>query len=198
MSDSEESIPDRGYYRRLQAAVEALLILKGVIAEGDVEKERNAMDARDHHAGARMIARAWVDASYKSRMLGDAAAAAHELGINIGAMRLIAVQNTPSLHNVVVCTLCSCYPRMLIGRPPEWYKSREYRSRIVREPRTVLKELGLVVPEHVVIRVHDSNAEMRYIVMPEQPAGTEGWSETALAELVTRDCLIGIELPQVA
>jgi nitrile hydratase len=129
-------------------------------------------------------------------MLEDGSAAAEELGFEVPGLKLIVVENTPKAHNVIVCTLCSCYPRMLLGIPPEWYKSRPYRSRVVREPRKVLAEFGLKVPSKVAIRVHDSNADMRYMVLPLRPAGTAGWSEAELAGLVTRDCLIGVAVPK--
>jgi nitrile hydratase len=144
-----------------------------------------------------MVARAWLDADYKARMLENGGAAAEELGFEVPGLKLIVVENTPREHNVIVCTLCSCYPRMLLGIPPGWYKSRAYRSRVVREPRKVLAEFGLKVPPKQAIRVHDSNADMRYLVLPMRPAGTEGWSEERLAALVTRDCLIGVAVPEL-
>jgi nitrile hydratase len=184
----------RGYYRRLQGAVEELLVLKGVFTPADVAREVDAMAARSPARGAKMVARAWLDADYKARMLVDGSAAAEELGLAVGPLKLVVVENTPDTHNVIVCTLCSCYPRMLIGIPPEWYKSREYRSRVVREPRAVLAEFRLHLPEGVRVRVHDSTADMRYMVLPLRPPGTEGWSEERLAALVTRDSLIGVAL----
>jgi nitrile hydratase len=125
-------------------------------------------------------------------MLANGSAAAEELGLEVGPLRLIVVENTPAVHNIIVCTLCSCYPRMLLGIPPEWYKSREYRSRVVREPRAVLAEFGTRLPDHVDVRVHDSTADMRYMVLPLRPRGTDGWDEARLAALVTRDSLIGV------
>jgi nitrile hydratase len=142
-----------------------------------------------------MVAHAWLDPAYKARMLANGTAAAEELGFEVPGLRLIVVENAPDTHNVIVCTLCSCYPRMLLGMPPEWYKSRPYRSRVVREPRKVLGEFGLKVAAKVRIRVHDSNADMRYMVLPMRPAGTDGWSEERLASLVTRDSLIGVAVP---
>jgi nitrile hydratase len=130
-------------------------------------------------------------------MLADGSQAAEELGFEVPGLRLIVMENTPRTHNVIVCTLCSCYPRMLLGLPPEWYKSKPYRSRVVREPRKVLAEFGTKIPANVRIRVHDSNAEMRYMVLPMRPAGTGGWSEERLAGLVTRDCLIGVAVPKI-
>jgi nitrile hydratase len=188
-----------GYYRRMQAAVEELLILKGIVTAADVQQQVDAMDARNYKRGAKMVARAWIDADYKARMLANGSAAAEELGLEVGPLRLIVVENTASVHNVIVCTPCSCYPRMLLGIPPEWYKSRAYRSRVVREPRAVLTEFGTRLPDDVDIRVHDSTADMRYMVLPLRPRGTEGWEEDRLARLVTRDSLIGVaRLPDVA
>ena len=186
----------RGYYRRLQAAVEELLVLKGVFTPDDVAREVAAMEARSYERGAKVVARAWVDSQYKARLLANGSAAAEEIGLEVGPLKLIVVENTPRVHNVIVCTLCSCYPRMLLGIPPEWYKSREYRSRVVREPRTVLAEFGTRIADDVEIRVHDSTADMRYMVLPMCPAGTEGLDEEQLAGLVTRDSLIGVGLPR--
>jgi len=184
----------RGYYRRMQSAIEELLILKGVFTGADVEREVKAMDSRDPGRGAKMVARAWIDAAYKARVLQNGSAAAEELGFAVGPLRLIVLEDTPRVHNVIVCTLCSCYPRMLLGLPPEWYKSRNYRSRVVREPRQVLQEFGTRIPDEVEIRVHDSTADMRYMVLPLRPAGTGHLSEEQLAQLVTRDSLIGVAM----
>jgi nitrile hydratase len=145
-----------------------------------------------------VVAKAWVDPEYKKRLLANATAACEELGLEIPALKLVAVENTPQVHNVIVCTLCSCYPRVLLGIPPDWYKSRAYRSRMVREPRAVLAEFGVSLPETTSIRVHDSTADMRYLVLPMRPAGTEGWDEARLARLVSRDSMIGVALPAPA
>jgi nitrile hydratase len=142
-----------------------------------------------------MVARAWSDTSYKARLLNDGSAAARELGIEVGVTKLVVVENTPQVHNLVVCTLCSCYPRMVLGLPPDWYKSKAYRARAVREPRAVLAEFGTDIPESVEVRVHDSTANMRYLVLPQQPSLTEEMDEEALATLVTRDSMIGVALP---
>jgi nitrile hydratase len=144
-----------------------------------------------------VIAHAWTDTAYKQRLIADGRAACAEFGIELEAERLIAVENTPRVHNIIVCTLCSCYPRSLLGMPPTWYKSDNYRSRVVFEPRAVLKEFGTVLPEDVTVRVHDSNADMRYVVIPMRPAGTEGWSEERLAGILTRDTLVGVTVPKV-
>lgn len=189
----------RGYYRRMQAAVEELLILKGIVTAADVQRQVDAMEGRNYKRGAKMVARAWVDPDYRARMLADGPAAAAELGLEVGPLKLVVIENTPKVHNVIVCTLCSCYPRMLLGIPPEWYKSRAYRSRVVREPRAVLAEFGTALPPDVDIRVHDSTADMRYMILPMRPAGTDGWDEERLAGLVTRDSLIGVgRLPDAA
>ena len=154
------------------------------------------MDARSPANGAAVVARAWTDPAFKARLLADASAASREMGFDIGPLNLIAVENTADTHNLIVCTLCSCYPRNLLGLPPDWYKTRAYRSRAVREPRAVLREFGLDLPDHVTVRVHDSTADMRYIVLPARPEGTEGMDEAALARLVTRDSMIGTGLPR--
>jgi nitrile hydratase len=182
------------YYRAMEIAVRELLIEKGIITPEDVRRQVEDMDGRNAGRGARMVARAWVDEAYKRRMLDDGSKAAEELGLDVGPLKLIVVENTPRQHNVIVCTLCSCYPRMLLGLPPDWYKSRNYRSRVVRDPREVLAEFGTVIPDGVQIRVHDSTADMRYMVAPMRPDGTEGWSEEKLAALVTRDSMIGVAL----
>jgi nitrile hydratase subunit alpha len=183
-------------YQFLEVAVRELLIEKGVITAAGVRKAIEVMDARGPHQGAAMVAHAWVDPAYKKRLLADGSAAALELGVEVGPMHLLVVENTPKIHNMIVCTLCSCYPRMILGIPPLWYKSREYRSRAVREPRAVLDEFGTVLPEGTEVRVHDSTADMRYLVLPMRPAGTEGLSEAELAALVTRDSMIGVARPE--
>jgi nitrile hydratase len=187
--DEEERLT---YYQAMEVAVRELLLAKGIITADEVRAEVEAMDARTPAQGARVVARAWSDPAYKARLLADGSAAVRELGVDIGPTRLIVVENQPKLHNLIVCTLCSCYPRMVLGRPPDWYKSRAYRSRAVREPREVLKEFGTILGEDVELRVHDSTADMRYLVLPQRPAGTEGWSEERLAALVTRDSMIGV------
>ena len=182
------------YYRAMEVAVRELLIEKGIITADDVRRQVENMDGRNAGRGAQMVARAWVDADYRQRMLADGSRAAEEIGLDVGPLKLVVVENTARVHNVIVCTLCSCYPRMLLGLPPDWYKSRNYRSRVVREPRAVLAEFGTVIPNDVQIRVHDSTADMRYLVLPVRPKGTENWSEAELARLVTRDSMIGVAL----
>ena len=185
------------YFQLMEVSLRELLVEKGIVTEDAIAGAMAAMRARGPERGAAMVARAWTDAAYKARLLENGSRAAEELGFEVPGLRLIVVENTPATHNVIVCTLCSCYPRMLLGIPPEWYKSRPYRSRAVREPRKVLAEFGTRIPAGAQIRVHDSNADMRYMVLPMRPAGTEGWSEARLAELVTRDCLIGVAVPKI-
>ncbi len=182
------------YYRAMEAAVRELLIEKEILSAADVRRQIEIMDGRSPDGGAKMVARAWLDAAYKQRMLVNGSQAAEETGLKGGPLKLVVVENTPSVHNVIVCTLCSCYPRTVLGLPPDWYKSRNYRSRVVREPRAVLAEFGTVIPANVQIRVHDSTADMRYLVLPMRPTGTDDLSEAELAKLVTRDSMIGVAL----
>ncbi|HEX7007690.1 MAG TPA: nitrile hydratase subunit alpha [Alphaproteobacteria bacterium] len=193
-----ETLPDQdgplSYYQRMEVAVRELLIEKGVLSGGEIREAVERMDARGPADGARVVARAWVDPAFKARLLADGTAACLELGIDIRPTRLVAVENTPEVHNLIVCTLCSCYPRLLLGLPPDWYKSRAYRSRAVREPRAVLAEFGTELPDGVTVRVHDSTADMRYLVIPMRPPGTEQLGEAELAALVTRDSMIGVAL----
>lgn len=181
-----------GEYEILTMAVRELLIEKGVISAEDVRKAIEKLESPGLHLGARIVARAWTDAGFKARLLADGKIAAAELGITVGEAQLIVVENTPALHNLVVCTLCSCYPRSVLGQPPAWYISKEYRARAVREPRQVIHELGWTVPDGVEVRVHDSNADMRYLVLPMRPEGTRGFDEERLQDCVTRDSLIGV------
>jgi nitrile hydratase len=180
------------YYQILGLALKELLLEKKVFTSQELRKAIEDRDAITPALGARIVARAWSDTAFKARLLRDANAACGELGIDIGATQLVAVENTDTVHNVVVCTLCSCYPRAVLGLPPSWYKSRDYRARIVREPRAVLKEFGTALPEYMEVRVHDSTADMRYLVLPARPEGTDGMSEDALAALVNRDSMIGV------
>lgn len=184
-------------YEIMSRAMQELLEQKGVITAEEVRRRMELFDEEFPYHGAKVIARAWVDPAFKERLLADGRAACAEMGAMLEAERLIAVENTPEVHNVIVCTLCSCYPRALLGMPPTWYKSRNYRSRVVFEPREVLKEFGTVLPEDVTVRVHDSNADMRYVVIPMRPAGTDGWSEEKLAQILTRDSLVGVTVPHV-
>jgi nitrile hydratase len=185
------------YYQLMETSLRELLVEKGIVTDEQVNAEVAAMRNRTPERGAKVIAKAWVDPGYKKRLLANGTAACEELGLEIPGLRLVAVENTPQVHNAIVCTLCSCYPRVLLGIPPDWYKARNYRSRMVREPRAVLAEFGLQIPDAVQIRVHDSTADMRYIVLPMRPKGTEGWDEARLAGIVTRDCMIGVAVPRV-
>ena len=177
-------------------ALEALLVEKGIVAREDVRERIDWLVSRSPADGARLVARAWVDPAFRERMLADARAAALELGLDPGpAPVLVAVENTDRVHHMVVCTLCSCYPRGLLGPPPDWYKSLPYRSRAVSDPRGVLAEFGVTLDDDVELRVLDSTADIRYLVIPRRPAGSEGSSEDELAALVTRDAMIGVAQP---
>jgi nitrile hydratase len=184
------------YFQLMEVSLRELLVEKGIVTEAQVaatvEDIRNITPER----GARVVAKAWVDKEFRKKLLQDGTSACEELGLDVPALKLVVVENTPAEHNMIVCTLCSCYPRMLLGMPPDWYKSRNYRSRAVREPRAVLSEFGLDLSQEIKIRVHDSTADMRYLVLPMRPAGTEGWSEERLASIVTRDCMIGVAVPR--
>jgi nitrile hydratase len=180
----------------MSRAMQELLEEKGVITAEQVRRRMEQFDDDFPYRGSKVVARAWMDPQFRKRLLEDGKAACAEMGIDLEADRLIAVENTPEVHNVIVCTLCSCYPRALLGMPPTWYKSRAYRSRVVFEPRAVLKEFGTALPESVTVRVHDSNADMRYVVIPMRPRGTEAWSEEELARILTRDTLVGVTVPR--
>ena len=185
------------YPRKLEIAVRELLIEKGIFTAEEVLAVIEDMDVRTPENGARVVARAWVDPEFKKQLLTNAGQACESLGLVMDTTtQLTAVENTPKVHNVIVCTLCSCYPRALLGLPPTWYKSLAYRKRTVREPRAVLKEFGLELPADVTVRVHDSNADLRYIVLPMRPEGTTDMTEQELAGLVTRDSLVGVAVPR--
>ena len=185
-------------YELMSRAMQEILEAKGVLTAEQIRRRMEQFEEDFPFRGSRVIARAWIDPEFRQRLLADGRAACAEMGVQLESERLIAVENTPDVHNIIVCTLCSCYPRALLGMPPTWYKSRNYRSRVVFEPRAVLKEFGTVLPEDVTVRVHDSNADMRYVVIPMRPAGTEGWSEEQLAGLLTRDTLVGVTVPCVS
>ncbi|MBM3677459.1 MAG: nitrile hydratase subunit alpha [Actinobacteria bacterium] len=187
-------------YASLRArAIESLLIEKGLLSEGAVDAVVSAYENDiGPMGGARVVARAWVDPAFRERLLENATAAARELGVGgFVAEHVLAVENTDDVHNLVVCTLCSCYPWGLLGLPPSWYKSPEYRARAVREPRSVLQEFGVELPDGVEIRVWDSSSDVRYLVLPQRPTGTEGLSEDELVALVTRESMIGTGLAKV-
>jgi nitrile hydratase len=197
--DAHAPLPtdDRATYfiKRTQALAE-VLIEKGVLDRAELAAAIADLEARTPKDGARLIARAWVDPAFKARLLADPAGAAAELGVDVtGLARLVVVENTEDVHHLVVCTLCSCYPSFLLGQPPDWYKSLNYRARAVNDPRGVMAEFGLRLPDDVEVRVLDSTADMRYLVLPRRPAGTDGWNEEELAALVTRDSMIGVVDP---
>jgi nitrile hydratase alpha subunit len=193
--DPIEVAEGAGHYELMVHAIKELLIEKGVISPDDIRRTLEFMDTRTPALGAKVVARAWADPAFKKRLLENGTKAVGEMGIPMGDAELIVVENTKDVHNVIVCTLCSCYPRTVLGLPPDWYKSRNYRSRVVAEPRVVLREFGTAIADEVTLRVHDSNADMRYLVLPMRPPGTEGWSEERLAGLVTRDCMVGVTVP---
>ena len=174
-------------------AIHRLLVCKNVIGRDDVRETIDRVRARTPADGANVVARAWTDPAFKTRLMEDARSAAFELGYRLSHdAELAVVENTAQLHHLVVCTLCSCYPTSLLGPPPDWYKSFAYRQRAVVEPRAVMREFGLVLDERIPVRVVDSTADLRYLVLPRCPEGTDGLSETELAELVTRDSMIGV------
>ncbi len=189
---SEHERPLSGPALRVKA-LESLLIEKGLVdpktLDGIIDTFETKIGPRN---GARVVARAWVDPAYRQRLLADGRSAIAEFGFYGYGEEMVVVENTPQVRNMVVCTLCSCYPWSVLGLPPVWYKSAPYRARAVIDPRGVLKELGTAPPDEVEVRVWDSTSELRYLVLPERPAGTEGWSEAQLAEIVTRDAMIGV------
>lgn len=179
-------------------AIESLLVEKGLIESADVDRVvRRYENDIGPLLGARVVARAWTDPAFKARLLADGTAAIAELGIESHDLHLEVVENGPGVHHLVVCTLCSCYPWFLLGLPPTWYKSAAYRSRAVIEPRAVLKEFGVELPDETRVVVHDSSADLRYLVLPQRPSGSEGWDEDRLASLVSRESMIGTGLPAV-
>jgi nitrile hydratase alpha subunit len=183
----------------LEIAIRELAFEHGLFSAADHRQWLEWMDAATPALGSRLVARAWSDPAFKERALANGTAAARELGITMyDRDPLVVMENTPEVHNLVVCTLCSCYPRAILGLPPDWYKTPSYRKRAVRWPRPLLAEFGTIIPPEVQIRVHDSNANMRYLVMPMRPEGTEEWTEEQLAAIVTRDTMIGVAVPTAA
>lgn len=177
-------------------ALETILVTKGVLERDELRRRVDWLVSRTPADGARLVAHAWVDADFKQRLLVDAREAALELGLDPGPSPVVvALENTEDVHHMVVCTLCSCYPRALLGPPPDWYKSLAYRSRAVSDPRGVLREFGLTLDDDVELRVVDSTADIRYLVVPRRPSGTDSLDEEALAALVTRDSMIGVSQP---
>ncbi len=193
--DEDEGPP--GEYEILSRALQELLAAKGLVGADQIRHKIEQFDDDYPNRGAKVVARAWNDPAFKARLLENGNDAVAELGISMEADELIAVENTPDIHNLIVCTLCSCYPRSLLGMPPTWYKSRNYRSRVVHEPRSVLAEFGTEIAGDVTIRVHDSNADMRYVVLPMRPEGTADWTEEQLEKLLSRDHLVGVTTPML-
>ena len=175
----------------LEIALRELLIEKGVLTAREITERIEEWEGKSPADGARVVARAWTDAAFKQRLLSDANGAVTELGLAFDGLKLIALENTATVHHMVVCTLCSCYPRQLLGIPPLWYKSREYRARAVREPRAILAEFGTTLSDAIEVRVVDSTADCRFLVLPRRPDDTDHLDEAALAALVTRDAMIG-------
>jgi nitrile hydratase len=197
--EHDHTDPPSGIELRVKA-LESLLIEKGLVDPAALDE---LIDIYEHKIGPRngaaVVAKAWTDPAYKARLLDDGTAAIAELGFSgVQGEDMVVVENTPNVHNVLVCTLCSCYPWPTLGLPPIWYKSAPYRSRVVIDPRSVLEDFGLSVAADKEVRVWDSNAELRYLVLPERPPGTEGWSEEQLSKLVTRDSMIGTGLPKTS
>jgi nitrile hydratase len=188
-----------GYYEIMETAVRELLVEKGMIKAGEIRRQIEVLDSRNPALGAKVVARAWVDSDFRARLLANGRAGCEELGISFyDDTQLIVLENTDKVHNLIVCTLCSCYPRPVLGLPPDWYKLKPYRARAVIEPRAVLAEFGTHIPEDVEIRVSDSTAMVRYLVLPRRPDGTEDLSEEQLAGLVTRDAMIGVVPVEIA
>ena len=184
------------HHQIMQIAVGQLLIEKNIITADELRAEIDFMDSITPARGAELVARAWSDNRFKDHLIADSKGAAKAIGMDIGPIPILVMKNTPQVHNLIVCTLCSCYPRLLLGIPPDWYKSRNYRRRAISEPRAVLSEFGTPLDANIEIKVHDSTADMRYMVLPMRPDGTDGMSEGDLTELVTRDCMIGVTVPQ--
>lgn len=193
--DIEDLKPSR--HELMTYAIKELLVEQGHVTDEEIRQCQDKLESIEPAQGSRVIAKAWVDPEFKQRLLDDGNSALTELGIDSGAAKMTVVENTEEVQNVIVCTLCSCYPRAVLGMPPDWYRSKSYRSRVVIEPRTVLKEFGTHIPDNVKVRVHDSLADLRYLVIPKRPEGTEGWSEEQLATIITRDTMVGVSNPTI-
>ena len=194
--DIEDAEPSR--YELMTYAIRELLMEKGHLTPEELRAAQEKVESLEKSDGASVIAKAWTDSDFKKRLLEDGNAALAEVGIDAGAAKMTVVENTEDVQNVVVCTLCSCYPRAVLGMPPDWYRSKSYRSRVVIEPRKVLSEFGTNIPDDMTVRVHDSLADLRYLVIPRRPDGTEGWSEEQLAAIVTRDTMVGVSNPKAS
>src|SRR4051794_9312106 len=182
-----------GYYEVMETALRELLADKGLIHPSEIRRQLEVLDSRGPHLGAKVVARAWTDPEFRARLLAHGRAACEELGISFyDDTGLIVLENTDQVRNLIVCTLCSCYPRAVLGLPPDWYKLKPYRARAVIEPRAVLAAFGTTIPHDVEVRVNDSTAMVRYLVLPQRPAGTDDYTEEELAALVTRDTMIGV------
>ena len=182
-----------GYFDMLETALRELLVERRLIEPAEIRRQIEVLDSRTPALGAKVVARAWTDPAFRARLLADGRAACEELGITFyDDTGLIVLENTPTVHNLVVCTLCSCYPRPVLGLPPDWYKLKPYRARAVVEPRALLAEFGTIIPDDVEIRVSDSTSALRFLVLPQRPPGTEHYDEEQLAGLVTRDAMIGV------
>ena len=193
IEDSEPS-----HYELMTYAIRELLLEKDHLTPEELRVAQEKVESLENSDGSKVIAKAWTDPAYKKRLLDDGNKALAELGIDAGAAKMTVVENTEDVQNVVVCTLCSCYPRAVLGMPPDWYRSKSYRSRVVIEPRAVLEEFGTVLPADMTVRVHDSLADLRYLVIPRRPDGTEDWSEEQLASIVTRDTMVGVTNPSAS
>jgi nitrile hydratase len=188
-----------GYYEIMETAVRELLVGKKLIGPEEIHRQIEVLDSRTPALGAKVVARAWINRAFRARLLANGRRACEEeLGISFyDDTELIVLENTEKVHNLIVCTLCSCYPRPVLGLPPDWYKAKAYRSRAVKEPRAVLAEFGTIIPDDVEIRVSDSTAAVRYLVLPRRPDGSENFGEEQLAALVTRDTMIGVVPVQI-
>jgi nitrile hydratase alpha subunit len=188
---SQDAAP--GYYDLMEQALTELLVEKGLFGADEIRRQIEVLDSRTPALGAKVVARAWLDPEFKQRLLSDGRKGCEELGISFyDDTRLIVLENTATVHNLIVCTLCSCYPRPVLGLPPDWYKQKPYRARAIREPRAVLAEFGTIIADDVEVRVSDSTAAVRFLVLPRRPEGTDHLSEPELAALVTRDTMIGV------
>ncbi|MFZ8898832.1 MAG: nitrile hydratase subunit alpha [Alphaproteobacteria bacterium] len=194
-----EDLDDITEFEVMEQAIRELLVEKGILSASQIQAQIDDMDSRTPVMGQKIIARAWTDSAYRERLISDPKSAFAEMGVTRldENPEVVVVENTPERHNVIVCTLCSCYPRVLLGMPPAWYKKRAYRSRVVKEPRKVLSEFGTELPDLTKIEVHDSTADMRYLVLPMRPAGTDNWSAEQLEALITRDAMIGVKVPSI-
>lgn len=190
----EITIADRpGYYEMMETAFRELLVERKMFGADEIRRQIEVLDSRTPALGAKVVARAWMDSAFRQRLLENGRKGCEELGITFyDDTQLIVLENTPQVHNLIVCTLCSCYPRPVLGLPPDWYKLKPYRARAVHEPRAVLKEFGTIIGDDVEIRVSDSTAMVRFLVLPMRPEGTDDMTEDQLADLVTRDAMIGV------